>query len=299
MAENAGRPDSTGGTGSMGGTGADRIHQILRTGVVLRERNPLIHCITSPIAINDCANAVLAVGARPICAEHPAEVRGITAISASLGVTLANITDARAESLMLSGDEALKRGLRSVIDAVGVNCSPFRMELAKRFVKECRPAVIKGNLSEIRALAGASFGNQGIDTADEDQVRSDRPGSLEKTAEILKDLARRSGAVILASGITDVLTDGTETIAVSNGVSDMARVTGTGCILNCLTAAFLSAAETPLDAAACAVLLLGIAGETALPERKKGLGSYHVALIDAISSLDAGQLKKKAKIRFL
>ena len=58
------------------------IEEILKTGSVLRERNPLIHCITSPIAINDCANAVLAVGARPICAEHPAEVRGITAISA-------------------------------------------------------------------------------------------------------------------------------------------------------------------------------------------------------------------------
>ena len=132
------------------------IEEILKTGSVLRERNPLIHCITSPIAINDCANAVLAVGARPICAEHPAEVRGITAISASLGVTLANITDARAESMMLSGDEARKRGLRSVIDVVGVNCSLFRMELAKRFVRECRPAVIKGNLSEIRALAGES-----------------------------------------------------------------------------------------------------------------------------------------------
>ena len=278
---------------------ADRIEEILKTGRILRERNPLIHCITSPIAINDCANAVLAVGARPICAEHPAEVRGITAISAALGVTLANITDARAESLMLSGDEARKRGLRSVIDVVGVNCSPFRMELAKRFVRECRPAVIKGNLSEIRALAGASFGNCGIDTADEDQVSKDHPGSLERTGEILKNLAREAGAVVLASGITDVLTDGNVTIAVSNGVSDMARVTGTGCILNCLTAAFLSAAETPLDAAAYAVLLMGIAGETALPERAKGLGSYHVALIDAISALETEQLREKMKIQVL
>ena len=221
-------------------------------------------------------NAVLAVGARPICAEHPAEVRGITAISASLGVTLANITDARAESMMLSGDEARKRGLRSVIDVVGVNCSPFRMELAKRFVREYRPSVIKGNLSEIRALAGASFGNCGIDTADEDQVSKDHPGSLERTAEILKTLARESGSVILASGITDVLTDGNMTIAVSNGVSAMAR-----------------------DAAAYAVLLMGIAGETALPKREKGLGSFHIALIDALSTLEAEKLREKMQIQFL
>ena len=138
----------------------------LQTGDLLRQKNPLSHCITSPIAVNDCANAVLALGARPIMAEHPEEAAGITAISASLGVSLANITDARIHSIFLSGAMALEQKKPSVIDVVGVNCSPLRMGLAKRFVMECRPAVIKGNASEIRALAGASFGEAGIDTAE-------------------------------------------------------------------------------------------------------------------------------------
>ena len=159
-----------------------------QTGELLRQKAPLIHCITSPIAVNDCANAVLALGARPIMAEHPEEAAGITAISASLGVSLANITDARIHSIFLSGAMALEQKKPSVIDVVGVNCSPMRMGLAKRFIQECHPAVIKGNASEIRALAGASFGEAGIDTAESDRLSPDNAGAIEAMAQILSSL---------------------------------------------------------------------------------------------------------------
>ena len=109
-------------------------------------QSPLIHCITSPIAINDCANAVLALGAKPIMAEHPLEVENITLMSKSLAVSLANITDARAESIMISGKAACKAGIPSVIDLVGVTCSKMRADLAKKYITQCRPAVIKGNV---------------------------------------------------------------------------------------------------------------------------------------------------------
>ena len=91
----------------------------------------LFICITSPIAINDCANAVLALGAKPIMAEHPLEVENITLMSKSLAVSLANITDARAESIMISGKAACKAGIPSVIDLVGVTCSKMRADLCK------------------------------------------------------------------------------------------------------------------------------------------------------------------------
>ena len=124
----------------------------------LHDQAPLIHCITHPIVVNDCANAVLALGGRPIMAEHPAEVADISASAAALTVSLGNITDARAESMLLAG-KAIKRmkdaenaKRASVIDLVGITCSPFRMELAKRFIKECKPAVIKGNGSDIWCL---------------------------------------------------------------------------------------------------------------------------------------------------
>lgn len=279
------------------------LESFLKTGGLLRENSPLIHCITSPIAVNDCANTVLAVGARPIMAEHPEEAAGITAISASLGVSLANITDARMHSLMLSGREALRQGKRSVIDAVGVNCSPMRLSLARRFVSECRPAVIKGNASEIRALSGASYGEAGIDTASSDRVDFGIPGSVEAMAEIISRFAEKSGAVVLASGTVDLLSDGHEVFAVENGSPRMAKVTGTGCILNCLTAAFLSSAGTPLEAALYGTVLLGCAGEAAEENCRAaalpGLGSYHVALIDALSLLDEKGLKAAMRVRRL
>lgn len=67
----------------------------------IRETQPLIHCITNPISIHDCANGVLATGARPIMAEHPKEVEEITAVSSALMLNLGNITDVRMESMRL------------------------------------------------------------------------------------------------------------------------------------------------------------------------------------------------------
>ena len=275
----------------------------LQTGELLQQKNPLVHCITSPIAVNDCANAVLALGARPIMAEHPEEAAGITAISASLGVSLANITDARIHSIFLSGAMALEQKKPSVIDVVGVNCSPMRMNLAKRFVSECRPAVIKGNASEIRALAGASFGEAGIDTADSDRLSPDNPGAVEAMAQILSSFSARTGAVVLASGIVDMISDGRDVWTIENGCPSMARVTGTGCILNCIIASCLAVAESPADAALYGTMLLGVSGETAeqlLRDRGlSGLGSYHIALIDALSLADREVLEQKGKVRRL
>jgi len=137
-------------------------------------QSPLIHCITSPIAINDCANAVLALGAKPIMAEHPLEVENITLMSKSLAVSLANITDARAESIMISGKAACKAGIPSVIDLVGVTCSKMRADLAKKYITQCRPAVIKGNVSEIKAVCGMGF-----DAAKENYVNMVEAGILD------------------------------------------------------------------------------------------------------------------------
>ena len=137
---------------------------------LLHKEAPLIHCITHPIVVNDCANAVLALGARPIMAEHPKEAASIAQIARSLTVSLGNITDARAESIFLAGNVR-----PAVIDLVGITCSDFRMKLARRFLEECRPAVIKGNVSEIRAIAGAGFHNQGIDVSQEDAVTKNDP----------------------------------------------------------------------------------------------------------------------------
>lgn len=129
----------------------------------LRETAPLIHCITNPIAINDCANGILAVGGKPIMAEHPNEVEEITCIAGALGVNIGNITDARRTSVLTSAKAAKTAGVPISFDAVGVTCSALRRDLTHTLLREACPEILKGNDAEIRAIAGAHFESRGID----------------------------------------------------------------------------------------------------------------------------------------
>lgn len=288
----------------------ERFDNVLRIGTWMRRYSPLVHCITSPIAINDCANTVLALGAKPIMAEHPEEVEEITAIASGLGVSLANITDARAASILIAGRKAKVEGIPSAIDMVGVTCSALRRHLAQRYVQECAPAVIKGNASEIRAVAGAEFGVCGVDTAREDRLSPARPGAVKAMAEIARDLSARTGAVVLVSGEMDIVSSGKESWGLKNGVPELGKVTGTGCIMNCICAAALAAGkaerdsaetsykeDTTLNAALYTALLMGISGE--LTDASKGLGTYHVGLIDTFSKIGEEVLRERARLERL
>lgn len=261
----------------------------------LHDQAPLIHCITHPIVINDCANAVLALGGRPIMAEHPKEVADISSSAAALTVSLGNITDARAESMFLAG-KAIKGA--SVIDLVGITCSSFRMELAKRFIKECKPAVIKGNGSEIRAIAGAAFHGTGVDVSTADAVTVKNPDTIHSMAHIARKLAKETDAVVLVTGEVDIIASPAKDVAygIYNGSPNMAKVTGTGCMLTCITGTYLSVTDA-LTACVLATVTLDCAGECA--SAAKGLGTYHIELIDQLSLITDETIADLADIRFL
>ncbi len=270
----------------------------------LRRQAPLIHCITHPIVINDCANAVLALGGRPIMAEHPAEVADISASAAALTVSLGNITDARAQSMFLAG-KAVKRihdtentKRASVIDLVGITCSSFRMELAKRYLKECEPAVIKGNGSEIRAIAGTAFHGTGVDVSAADAVTAKDSATIHSMAHIASELAIATGAVILATGEVDIIASPKKdtVFAIYNGSPNMAKVTGTGCMLTCITGTYLAVTDA-LTACILATLTLDCAGEYAYAA--KGLGTYHMELINQLSLMDEDKIVQSTNMQFL
>ena len=129
----------------------------------LRERAPLIHCITNPISINQCANAILALGGRPIMAEHPREVEEITATASALMLNLGNITDVRMDAMRLAARTAAARGIPILLDAVGVACSQLRRDYVCELLSDVTPTVIKGNYSEINALCCADYRASGVD----------------------------------------------------------------------------------------------------------------------------------------
>lgn len=279
-------------------------------------KSPLIHCITNPISINDCANTVLLTGAKPIMAEHPDEAAEITGIADALAVNLGNITDARLKSIRIAADTAAKRNIPSIIDMVGITCSSLRLSYAKRYIDDFTPSIIKGNLAEIKALCDRQFCSIGIDAVSGYNISKE-------DCELVMSLAASRGCVVMATGQTDLISDGTRVFLIKNGTRKLALITGTGCMLNVLTASFLPAAasvprtpvdaaasasrtpadadapvsRTPVDAAVTASLMLGICGEIADHRTElMGLGSFHIALLDELSRVTTRDLCESADV---
>ena len=290
--------------------------RILQLRKRIKEEKPLIHCITNPISIHDCANVVLAVGARPIMAEHPAEVTGITASAGALMLNLGNITDARIESMKT----AMENKIPVLLDLVGVACSDLRLDLARELLRIGHPAVLKGNMSELLAVSGLPSHAIGIDAGVEDALTEE---NIDGVSEVLKAFSRNNQAIVLATGKQDFVTDGERVVLVQNGSAALSGITGTGCMVGALTAAFLpgcedniakemtdsieagvwSGVETELNgrsgnylaAAVLGTALMGIAGEEA-EKISRGPGSFQVNLLDEIYGLSDRQLLDLLKI---
>ena len=206
----------------------------------IKEEKPLIHCITNPISIHDCANVILAVGARPIMAEHPAEVEEITASSGALMLNLGNITDARIKSMKCSMRRAVENKIPVLLDLVGVACSDLRLDLARELLSIGHPAVLKGNMSELLAVSGLPSHAIGIDAGAQDALTSE---NIDAVSDVLKDFSRNNQAVVLATGKQDFVTDGEQVVLIENGTAALSGITGTGCMVGALTAAFLPGCE--------------------------------------------------------
>ena len=255
----------------------------------IKAEKPLIHCITNHISINDCANAVLAVGAKPIMAEHPREVSQITATSKALSVNLGNINDTRMESIMISGKIAFDKSIPSIIDIVGVACSDLRRDFTKKFISECHPNVIKGNMSELKALCNIKSDAKGIDVGEKDVITND---TIANSVAMLKSLSSKTGSVVVATGVFDIITDATDTYLIKNGCEMLSMITGTGCMLNVLAGAFISN-KNIIGGTVLATALLGICGE--LSHNVQGTGMFKTKLLDSIFSISDYILEQKIR----
>lgn len=245
-------------------------------------KNPLIHCITNPISMTQCANALIALRTRPIMAEHPLEVSEITDTADALLLNFGNISDIRLEAMRIAFDTAVKKGIPIVIDMVGVACSILRREFAKELLEKCKILengfiLIKGNYSEIHAMNDTSYRSSGVD-ADEDL-------SLDMTLDSACKLAKRYGVCVLASGEKDIVTDGEKTEIISRGTKALSTITGTGCMLGAVCAAFL-ADKRNIDAVQKACISFAAAGERADKGEVGGSGTFLVRLIDELGKPD-------------
>lgn len=254
---------------------------------------PLIHCITNHITINDCANVVLSLGGKPIMAEHCEECADITASAKALAVNLGNISDNRMKSIMISGKVAYEKKIPSIIDIVGVSCSKLRLNFARDFIEKFKPSVIKGNMSEIKAIFGLNTKSEGVDVNDEDATTKN---TINNNINIVRKLAIKTNSVIVATGAMDIISNGNETYIIENGCEELSRITGTGCMLNVIIATYISTNDI-INAAILGTVVMGISGE--LSKNAKGTASFKIELLDNISTIKEEDILNKIKIRVI
>ncbi|NMA83775.1 MAG: hydroxyethylthiazole kinase [Epulopiscium sp.] len=256
-----------------------------------KETNPLIHCLTNHITINDCANIILAVGGKPIMAEHVEEVGNITKNAKALVINIGNINDARIDAIFLSGKIASKNNIPIIFDPVGVAGSPFRKDLSKKILQELKPNIIRGNISEIKALSNITTKATGIDIHPSD-VPTDK--NIDQLTDIVKELSVKQDAVIVATGKTDIIADHHSLYLVSNGVDMLSQITGTGCMCTSLIAAYCSHGDL-LTASVAATTIMGVCGELA-KENSNGIGSFKISLFDHLYQVSNQMIQERGKI---
>lgn len=261
----------------------------------VRCKSPLIHNITNYVTVNDCANIVIACGASPIMADDKEEVADITSICNGLNINIGTLNSRTIESMLIAGKKANELGHPVVLDPVGVGASKLRTETAFRLLDEVKFTVIRGNISEIKTLAIGSANTHGVDAGLGDRISED---NLDDVIDLAKSFAEKTGAVIVITGVIDIVADCRKAYCIRNGHSMMSSVTGTGCQLSAMTAAFVTAnPDNVLEAAAAAVSAMGYAGEIAYGRMNDldGNSSYRNYVIDAIFNMTPEMLEKGAK----
>ncbi|HMO05295.1 MAG TPA: hydroxyethylthiazole kinase [Kiritimatiellia bacterium] len=249
----------------------------------IRKRSPLVHNITNYVVMNTTANALLALGASPVMAhavEEVADMVGLTrAVGGALVINIGTLSAAWVDAMEKAMRAAAGAGVPIVLDPVGAGATPLRTAACARLLDAAPVAVIRGNASEILAVAGEAARARGVDSAH----------GTDAALAVARGLARQRGCVVSVSGAVDLVTDGSRVIEVRQGVPMMTRVTGLGCTASALTGAFVAVNGDRLAAAAHAMAVMGMAGEIAA-EGAEGPGSLQVRFIDALYNLGHGEI---------
>ncbi|RUR29083.1 hydroxyethylthiazole kinase [Vreelandella nanhaiensis] len=240
----------------------------------LQRATPLVHCITNYVAMNSTANCLLAIGASPAMLHAPEEVAEFTRLASALSINIGTPSPAWAEGMQLAASTAQESNTPWVFDPVAVGATRYRQTLSQTLLTY-QPSAIRGNASEIMALAGLANAGRGVDAT----------ASTEEARESAIALAKRQGCIVAMTGESDFITDGTQQWRITGGHALMPRVTTLGCALSACVAAFIAARpEAPLAATATAVASFAIAGARA-GQQAAGPGSFQVALLDAFYQL--------------
>lgn len=251
---------------------------------LVRSKSPLVHNITNYVVMNNTANALLSIGASPVMAHSVDEVADMASIASSLVINIGTLEEKWVDAMLIAGRTALERKIPIVFDPVGAGATPYRNRVCQLIIEECCPSIIRGNASEIMALSNSNVQTKGVDSTD----------SSDNALESARDLAKATNSVVVISGQTDYITNGTIIETVQNGNPLMARVTGMGCTATAIVAAFSAINPDMIKAATHGMSIMGIAGEIAAT-KSSGNGSMQVNFLDEFFNLNEETIKKTIK----
>ena len=261
----------------------------------VRKNVPLVHNITNYVTVNDVANILLACGGSPIMSDEPEDVEDITSVCGGLNINIGTSHQSSIEGMLLAGKKANELGHPVLLDPVGAGASRLRTDTALRIMKEIKLTVIRGNISEIKTLAYGSGTTKGVDADVADAVTEE---TLNDAIAFVKNFARKTSCIIAVTGAIDLVSDGEICYVIRNGRPEMGKITGTGCQLSGMMTAYVTAnQEKPLEAAASAVCIMGLAGEIGWSRMQEGDGNatYRNRIIDAVYQMTGEDLEKGAK----
>lgn len=248
----------------------------------LRAKRPLVHNITNYVAMSVSANVLLALGASPAMVHAVEEVEDFVAIADALSVNIGTLSPPWVEAMRLAVAKANALGKPWVLDPVGCGATPYRTRAAVELAA-LRPAVIRGNASEILSLAGQTGSGKGVDST----------ARANEAVGAATALAERTGAVVAVTGAVDYVCDGQTQVAIETGHALMPLSTALGCSLSAVNTAF-AAVRPPRQAAIAALAVFGAAGAAA-GERARGPGHLPAEICDELYRMDRATLSRFVK----
>jgi hydroxyethylthiazole kinase len=244
----------------------------------VKDKGPLVEAITNYVTITDCANILLSAGGSPAMCESADEAYDFTKLAQAVYINIGSLPKEQELAMLQSVKAADEVGIPVVLDPVGCGAIPRRIDFINKLRSFGKLSVVKGNVGEIKTLAGAETQVKGVDSLDDGT----------DAIQVCEQLAKDWGCVVVATGKTDIITNGKQTATVDNGSEMFTKITGAGCMLGALLAGFSGAnPEHLFEANLAGVITMGIAGEKAAKLDRGHLpGSFRSYLMDEINQID-------------
>ncbi|GAP02566.1 hydroxyethylthiazole kinase [Fructobacillus pseudoficulneus] len=254
----------------------------------VRDNQPIVLNVANSVTPQLVANAIAYIGASPIMLEDPLDAADLTQIANVVTLNLGSTSENVQQVMINAGKTANQLGIPVVFDPVAVGATPLRHQRAQELLEKVDVAIVRGNLGEVATLAGFDWNGHGIDAGS---------GSSDPVA-IVQEAAQRLNAVVVATGVADLISDGTAVYRVENSAKMLATNVGMGDALDGLLGAFASQSMDLADLA-YATAALPVAGELALADGVAGPADFLNKMLDHLANLTDEELQGQIKFNQL